>query len=91
MNEEKTIKLPEQFDHCLVRPEPVYVYDAEKVIEVLKKQFIKAHETGELDLYSPDQTIEESAYIYAKEDFEFNYLNNVIPRAPFYLYDLSND
>jgi translation elongation factor EF-Ts len=78
-------KLPKQFDQALIRFDQVYIYDGMKVIEQLIQEYIDEIKLGNLPIYSDGDTIEQSAYTYAVEDFFFNYHGAQGPDLPTYI------
>jgi hypothetical protein len=78
-------KLPKQFDQALIRFDQVYIYDGMRVIEQLMQEYIDEIKLGNLPIYSDGDTIEQSAYTYAVEDFFFNYHGAQGPDLPTYI------
>lgn len=78
-------KLPTQFDQALIRFDQVYIYDGMRVIEQLIQEYIDEIKLGNLPIYSDGDTIEQSAYTYAVEDFFFNYHGAQGPDLPTYI------
>lgn len=78
-------KLPTQFDQALIRFDQVYIYDGMRVIEQLIQEYIDEIKLGNLPIYCNGDTIEQSAYTYAVEDFFFNYHGAQGPDLPTYI------
>ena len=82
------VKLPAQFDGALIEYDgQVYVYDGMGVIEQLIREYIDEIKLGNIPIYNEGDTVEQSAYTYAVEDFFFNYHGAQGPELPIYIID----
>lgn len=83
--------LDEVFNSCILRFENgVFVYQAECVINVLMNEFKEAISNGIMELYG-DLDLDESAYTYAIEHFEYNIEGSKAGKHPVYEYSNEED
>jgi len=83
----KAQKLMAIYDDCIIGVnEHKYIYSAECIIDKLYEDFIKAIENHEIDLYDINDSIKQSAYTYAVEHFEFNFVNCIGKYYPIHKY-----
>lgn len=81
----KAYKLSEEFDVCLLGVrDGCLVYDAEQVINVLYATALEEIKEGNLPIYSEGYEIEESAWTYAVEDFDYNFEGVYVQSGPLY-------
>lgn len=81
-----SLKLDDAFNRAAVGFDGALIYQAEIVIDVLFNQFCELIKSEDVPLYDDDDTIEESATIYAYEDFYDNFEGYQVEGAPRYIW-----
>tara|TARA_R100000742_G_C4272128_1_gene91225 strand:+ start:1367 stop:1666 length:300 start_codon:yes stop_codon:yes gene_type:complete len=82
-----SLVLPDIYNDCIIDYDGCrFVYCAKCIIDKLTKEFIEAIKEQELELYNDQDSIGQSAYTYAVEHFEFNFLNCIGKYYPIYKY-----
>ena len=77
--------LPSEYDVAVKGGEQgLLVYSAEKCIEIIYTEMLEAIKRGEVGLYGDDMNAEESAYLYAREHYEYNVSGDLSLKGPLF-------